>query len=377
MTSSRWPHTRPTSAQPSVEALEVTAMLQRENVAGDTAVAPRHLPERFEERALIDDTPGFTSGTLTEAVPVSHGGRTYRVKSSDTIVSIAKKHGVSVPALVELNDLQGRAVVRPGQVLSLPEKNVAPPPASHRVRPGESLEAIALKYATSVSQLMRANAMSSKHIVVGETLMLTGSGATSARVKPQPAGRLPSLPRQGSGGPYPAEVVAAARFNKWVLGARPAPRRSWVHQTLVRLAGEIGVSPHLALAVAMTESGLHHKTVSPVNGIGIMQVTPSACQWAASLAGRDLNVADPADNMVAGLTILKSLIATTESVPAAIAAYYQGAASIERNGLAPDTRAFVRAVQVLANRYATTGSHAPAATSAPEFLHTGGAHEGG
>ena len=59
---------------------------------------------------------------------------------------------------------------------------------------------------------------------------------------------------------------------------------------------------------------------------------------------------------MAGLVILRSLIGSTESVPAAIAAYYQGAASIEAHGLAPDTRAYVRAVQVLANRYATTGS---------------------
>lgn len=345
MSSSRVPHDRPPSAQLRAEALE-----------GASTPRVHSLPTRFVERPLDDATPGFTSGTVTAAVPVSHGGRTYRVKSSDTIVSIAKKHGVSVPALVELNGLSGRAHVVPGQVLSLPEKNVAEPPASHRVRPGESLESIALKYSTSVPVLMRANAMSTTHIVVGETLMLTGvlagNGAMSARPRPALPTSLPELPTSCAQGDYPAEVVAAARFNKWVLLSRPAPRTSWVHDTLVRLASEIGVNPHLALAVAMQESGLHHRTVSPVNAIGIMQVTPLAAQWASSLAGRALNVMDPADNIVAGLTILKSLMASTQSVPATVAAYYQGAASIERNGLAPDTRAFVRAVEVLAHRYA-------------------------
>ena len=349
MTNFRTSRQRPPRTHPGADALEVEALLQREHEQ------PRTLPERYEERPLIDDAPGFTSGTLTEAVPVTHGGRTYRVKSSDTVLSIAKKHGVSIPALVELNNLAGGAV-RPGQILSLPEKNVAPPPASHRVCPGDSLESIALKYSTTVGALMRANAMTSQHIVVGELLMLQGSGATSGRTRPAVDQRLPKLPTRHGDEPYPEHVVEAARFNKWVLSTRPAPRRDWVYKTLTRLASEIGVSPHLGLAIATQESGLNHRTVSPVNAIGIMQVTPRAGMWASSLAGRHLNITDPADNIVAGLVILRSLIRSTESVPAAIAAYYQGAASIEAHGLAPDTRAFVRAVQVLADRFATTGS---------------------
>lgn len=356
MTDSRTPRRRPSRTQPGADALEVEALLQREDTdRNDTQPVPHKLPDRYEERTLLDDTPGFTSGTLTEAVPVTHGGRTYRVKSSDTVVSIAKKHGVSIPALVELNNLHG-GMVRPGQILSLPEKNIAPPPASHRVRPGDSLVSIALKYSTTVEAIMRANAMTSEHIVVGETLMLQGSGATSSRQRPALNQRLPKLPTKHGDNEYPASVHAAARFNKWLLSTRPAPRQEWVYSTLTRLASEIGVNPHLALAIATQESGLNHRTVSPANAIGIMQVTPRACLWAASLAGRTLNVTDPADNIVAGLTILKSLIGSTESVPAAIAAYYQGATSIERNGLAPDTRAFVRSVQVLAERFATTGA---------------------
>ena len=296
--------------------------------------------------------PGFTSGTITEAVPVTHGGRTYRVRTGDTVISVAKKHGVSAPALIELNELRGRTSLTPGQILSLPEKNVPPPPAGHTVKPGDTLESIARQHGTSTAALQRANAMgTSVLITVGEVLALSGSGATSARVKPTLPEKLPNIPHSVNGREYPEDVLMAARLNKAQLMRRPSPSRAWVRKTILRLAGEIGVDGPLALAVATQESGLNHRLVSPVNGIGIMQLTPRAGQWASSLIGRRLDILDPENNIVAGLAILRRLLATTDNRSAAVAAYYQGAASIEQTGMAPDTRSFVRTVDILTERY--------------------------
>lgn len=52
----------------------------------------------------------------------------YRVQAGDTLWQIARAHGVSVQALLDLNGGQG-AVIRPGDVLNVPGGRVAQVPA--------------------------------------------------------------------------------------------------------------------------------------------------------------------------------------------------------------------------------------------------------
>lgn len=353
------------SAQPDGQAPVVLAKLldgtepQAPQLPPQTAaatVAPAHSTDgSFTTPSLFtdpDSTPGFTSGTTTRAVPVRHGGRTYRVRTDDTLPLVAAKHGVSAPALIELNNLRGHTQLRPGQILSLPEKNDKPAPGGYRVRPGDTLDVIAAQHSTTPQRLRRANSMGDSSLLVeGEVLTLTGTGASSGRARPAIGAELPRLPVDYRGRAYPPEVVAAARTNKHILGLHPAPSRAWVEHTLRVVAGQFGVAADLAIAVAVQESGLHHHTVSPVNAVGIMQLTPRAGAWAATLAGRTLNITDPADNIVAGIAIIARLLRTQPDEASALAAYYQGAASVAEHGRAPDTRAFVRTVQVTRARY--------------------------
>lgn len=333
------------------------------------SAAAAFLPSADPVLPLGGEEAGFTRGTVSEAVPVTHGGRTYQVRTGDTLLSIAAKHGVSAPALIELNRLRGAAALRPGQVLSLPQKAAPTRPAGHRVRKGETLNSIAWTHGIAPGQLRRANAMGeSSLIVVGEVLALQGSGATSGRRRPAPPADLPALPASIAGADYPAEVLAAAALNKHLLLSRPAPSVRWAGAAVERLAGELGVSPELAFALAQQESGLNHRTVSPVNAIGIMQVTPAAGQWACALTGRRLNILDAADNIVAGLAILRRLLADAADEGAALAAYYQGAASVAAHGRAADTVRFVRAVEATADRRRRTAAERArrAAQAAPQ-----------
>ena len=110
--------------------------------------------------------------------------------------------------------------------------------------------------------------------------------------------------------------------------------------------------PALALAVSYQESGFDHSLVSPANAIGAMQVIPSSGQWASDLVGRDLNLLDPRDNVTAGVAILKQLVRTSPDLSTAIAGYYQGAASVQRNGMFSDTRQYVANVRALMSRFA-------------------------
>ena len=150
---------------------------------------------------------------------------------------------------------------------------------------------------------------------------------------------------------YAPSVVASANANKATLLAMGVPSRADMQTRVAATARAMGVDARLAQAIATQESGFDHTAVSPANAIGTMQVIPTSGEWASQLVGRDLNLLDPDDNVVAGVAILRHLVKTPPDLPPAIAGYYQGAASVKRNGMFSDTRRYVANVQTLMARY--------------------------
>ena len=301
----------------------------------------------------VSAEPGFTSGTASASVPATHGGRTYRVRKGDDLVSVAARFGVSVPALVDLNGLSRRPLLRPGQIVSLPERQMTDGPATDRARPGDTLQSIAARHRRSPADLQRANAMGTSHLLAeGELLNLSGTGAMSARPRID-ARDLPSLSAPTYG--YPDDTVQAARINRRSLLTRPVPSRRAARALVERLARDLDCEPHLALAVAQTESGFNHAVVSPGNAIGIMQTTPHAAHCAAHTIGRPLDVLDPADNVTAGVTILASLVERAQTQSEALHGYYQGLTSVRAHGPYRDARRFAANVQILADRARAEG----------------------
>ena len=296
--------------------------------------------------------PQWTSGTTGVTVPVTHGGRTYKAKQGDTLYGVASKHGVSVPALAELNRISPRQNLHQGQVLSLPEKNDLPDEdPSHIVAPGETLAGIAARHGVAPATLRRANAMGDdSYITVGELLLLRTSAARPRRSAPEVPTDIPRVATSAQvEGIHPA-VLHAARLNKFTLLHRRHPAPAQAKLLVARIAEELGAEPALMQAVAAQESGFQHTTVSAGNAIGIMQVTPRSGRWASDIVGRGLDLLDIADNIVAGTVILGWLIETAESEDEALAGYYQDLRSVRSDGLLPETKAFVRAVQLQRNR---------------------------
>lgn len=57
-----------------------------------------------------------------QAVPPKAGGKTYEVRSGDTLLGIAKKHGTTVDELAKVNNIKDKNSIHPGQKLLLPGK---------------------------------------------------------------------------------------------------------------------------------------------------------------------------------------------------------------------------------------------------------------
>jgi cell wall-associated NlpC family hydrolase len=98
---------------------------------------------------------------------------TYTVKQGESLYGIARAFGSSVAELQRLNKLVTPAV-RVGQVIVVPDSATAKPsaPVSHQVQAGETLYAIARKYAVALQSLQRLNKLESPVVKVGQVLLI-------------------------------------------------------------------------------------------------------------------------------------------------------------------------------------------------------------
>jgi len=199
--------------------------------------------------------------------------------------------------------------------------------------------AIAARFGTTTATIVATNGLDARaSIRIGQTL-------TVPEKAPQVVGNT------FAGRTYPDTVVDAANANLASLRAGGVPSKAAMQAKIADTARAMGVDVSLAQAVAFQESGFNHAVVSPANAIGAMQVIPSSGAWASELVGRRLDLLNPDDNVVAGVAILRALLRTSPDVPSAIAGYYQGAASVQRNGMFADTRRYVANVQTHMTRF--------------------------
>jgi len=107
-------------------------------------------------------------------------------------------------------------------------------------------------------------------------------------------------------------------------------------------ARTMGVQPSLALAVAWQESRLQQDARSPTGAVGIMQVEPDTSRQASQDLGRPIDASLAPDNVTAGLFWLRSLLVSYGNDQAStLAAYYEGAGNLARQGYLAGTAEYV------------------------------------
>jgi LysM repeat protein len=178
------------------------------------------------------------TGAILLLGAMAHGQQNYTIKPGDNLTKIARKHGCTVEALVRENKLKPDAVIRPGQNLVIPGKQVSSPATAaastptatgtHTIKEGETFSSIAKRYNIPVEQLLTANPdLDPKALRPGRKIQLGNtrtpatepavSTAASARTSdPAPA---PENPKPADDTPEPSAAPQAEKIIHIVVDA--------------------------------------------------------------------------------------------------------------------------------------------------------------
>jgi murein DD-endopeptidase MepM/ murein hydrolase activator NlpD len=253
-----------------------------------------------------NDVAGHPPTSRSERPRVAASGETIEVQAGDTLHGIARRHGVPIGALIEVNGLGDGATLKPGQRLLLPvggmsrpapPERAASPPAGweghHTLQVGESLYAVARQYRVELAELQRVNGIADPTKVRAGTVLSVPRGSEAAAQSPAPVAeagpRAPSL--QAPIADQPEAVKTAALGNRpddagdrfrWPARGRViAPfgtRPDGTHNDGINIAVPLGTEIHAA------ESGRVAYAGNELKGYGNLVLIRHDGGWVSAYA---------------------------------------------------------------------------------------------
>ena len=268
-------------------------------------------------------------------------GETIQVQQGDTLYGIARRYGVSISALVEINGLANGSTIKPGQQLVLPAAvaaRPAPEPAGraplartpsqlppatapvatagwegrYTLKPGESLYSIARQHNVSLAELQRVNGIAEPtRVRAGTVLYVPGTGTASVEPAPvaehvptsspraplgapgtaaqprmlnTPGEKTASLTDRSSDASAPASEVASGRF-RWPARGRViaafGKRPDGTHNDGINIAVPQGTEVHAA------ENGRVAYAGNELKGYGNLVLIRHDNGWVSAYAHAD------------------------------------------------------------------------------------------
>ncbi|MGK2851925.1 MAG: peptidoglycan DD-metalloendopeptidase family protein [Candidatus Limnocylindrales bacterium] len=186
-------------------ASNVNALSRIVDVDATDPEAQAVIAER-EAQGPVVEGPFLSDGTLLKPVAVNTSVAdgsdlvdTYKVKAGDTLVGIAKAHGVTMMTLWWANKskLDSKDDLHQGQVLRIP-------PVSGlviEVKAGQTLASLATAHKVTEAKIIETNGLEDENLVVGQVLVLPGAkGEPIPTPKPAKSPPKSSGSSSGSGG---------------------------------------------------------------------------------------------------------------------------------------------------------------------------------
>jgi len=155
----------------------------------------------------------------------------------------------------------------------------------------------------------------------------------------------------GIAGPHTLTALARGRPELSIGQVRTEPAATGVRALLHHWAGVYRVEPGLVRALAWMESGNQPGLVSPSGARGVLQVLPSTKAYVETVLLHKHVPWTVSGGIRVGVVFLREVLREfhgNESL--ALAAWYQGPASVRRDGVHAGTKAFVANVLALRRR---------------------------
>ncbi|WP_211236579.1 lytic transglycosylase domain-containing protein [Arthrobacter castelli] len=178
--------------------------------ASPSVTVPKSLPSGVANAATaVGPAQGVITPSSLVATKVpsatttsSKAPSSYTVQSGDTITSIAAQHGKSVSEVLEINGLQMRSIIYPGQKITLEsngshsaskqQRHNENVPASNNngaskgssssytVKAGDTISSIAAQHDKSINEVLEANGLNMGSVIYpGQEIKLSGSTITT------------------------------------------------------------------------------------------------------------------------------------------------------------------------------------------------------
>lgn len=248
------------------------------------------------------------------AAPPADGPQYHTAQAGETLMSIARRYGVSLDALVAANGISNPNFIRQGQRLVIPDAGSVTSTSSagnnpsggstaqtYTVRSGDTLASIATRYGTSIGAIARASGLANPNSLrIGQQLTIPGAGSAG-----QPATAQRSVPAQSS-----APAPAAAPQGSFIYGIQ-AHMIGTNRAPVIRSVRELGFSwvkqqiewKNEEPAKGQINWGAMDRIVNDMaaNGITVLFSIVKAPRWARqhqtdfSVEGPPTNVQDYAD----------------------------------------------------------------------------------
>ena len=106
---------------------------------------------------------------VAKAKPIARKVKSHKVKSGQSLSIIASLYGTSSRVLKKYNKLKSSSLAI-GQKIKIPSS--LSKLTQHKVKSGESLSVIALRYGTTTHALKRSNRLNSSSLVIGQLLTI-------------------------------------------------------------------------------------------------------------------------------------------------------------------------------------------------------------
>ena len=174
--------------------------------------------DKFREDNRLWRLQTLPAGQLLQ-IPMARERRrnaqTYRVQAGDDIGAVARQHKSSAWRIIRDNGLWDERLTA-GAVLRIEREPPRPAYATHRVRSGDTLGALARRYGTSVRAIQAANNMGRRTVIgIGQRLrMPTSRAAADAEAAAAPVARAEPEPRRAAAPP----AARAATTHRVVRG---------------------------------------------------------------------------------------------------------------------------------------------------------------